>query len=251
MKTLFSFILVCLASVQSFADCGASGIYVWPATNSSISEMPVITVEGYYIDQELVRKIGKDYNLYLKSANHLVRLIPVEILEGDMYLTQVVLKPVQLLKPDEEYELYTSSFPKKTTTIPETLELGIPKSKWTVRASNDKSAPVFTTTPKWIKSNIFYWGCGPGRSMKFEFETKEVDNFLVRTTLTNTADSSKTTYYIAATEGIISVGHGMCSGAFIPKEDVKYKVEFSLLDGSWNKGKTVSCELVYKPENPY
>ncbi|MFT5820640.1 MAG: hypothetical protein ACI8ZM_001885 [Crocinitomix sp.] len=248
MKTLFSLLLICFASIQSFADCAGSGIYIWPATTTNISEMPLITVEGYYRDQEVVRKIGKEYNLYLKSANHVVRLIPMEILEGEMDLTQVVLKPVRALKANIEYELIATSIPKSSTAIPEVLDLRIPNSKWTVKAIKDNTLPLFTSAPKWIGSIITYYGCGPAKYINFEFETNETNNYLVRTTLTNTTDDSEFTYYLSA-DGIISVGHGMCSGAFNPIAGVKYKIEFSLLDGSWNKGKTVSYEVVYNPEN--
>jgi hypothetical protein len=142
MKALFLSVLICLASLQSFADCAGSGIWVSPSTTIALTETPVITIEGYYMDQEMIRNAGKKYTLYLKSENELVRLIPVEILEGEMELTQVLLKPVIALRTDTEYELIAKSITKSFTASTERLDLGIPISVWTVKAINDKTAPL-------------------------------------------------------------------------------------------------------------
>jgi hypothetical protein len=168
-----------------------------------------------------------------------------------MYLTQVMLKPVGTLHADVEYALSLYSIPKRSTQTPKKLDLNFLDSKWTVKVKKDNTVPVFTSAPKWISSKVIYYGCGPSNKMNFEFKTNEQNNFLVRTTVTNTTDKSQTTYYLAAKDGIVSVGHGMCSGAFTPREGIKYKLEFSLLDGSWNKGTSASCEVIYKPENTY
>ncbi|MDG1913027.1 MAG: hypothetical protein P8I55_00370 [Crocinitomix sp.] len=250
MKALLSLLLICFVSLQSFADCAGSGIWAWPQTET-ISENPVIYIEGYFMDQETVRKIGKEYALYLVSPSHMARLEVIEVLEGEMHLTQVMLKPIATLQADVEYVLSLSSIPKKSTNSPKKLDLNFPDSKWTVKARKDKTLPLFTSSPTWVSSKVIYYGCGPSNRMAFEFKTNKQNNFLIRTTLTNTADKSQSTYYLAAKEGIVSVGHGMCSGAFTPREGVKYKLEFSLLDASWNKGKSASCEVVYKNENSF
>lgn len=251
MKALFLSILICFASIQSFADCAGSGIYVLPATTTTLSETPVIIIEGYYMDQEMIRNLGKKYTLYLESNKDLIQLIPVEILEGEMHLTQVILKPAKSLKTDTEYELYAESIPGNPSAVPDMIDLGIPDSKWMVKAINDKIVPVFTTAPKWMKSSVTYFGCGPSNYMEFKFETEEKNQYFIRTTVKNTKDDTQTTYYLTAVDGLLSVGHGMCSGAFKPKAGVKYELEFSLVDGSWNKGKTLFCKVVYDPENPY
>jgi hypothetical protein len=85
--------------------------------------------------------------------------------------------------------------------------------------------------------------------MEFTYETSETGSCMVRTTVKNTEDDTKTTYYLHVGTGIISVGHGMCSGAFTPKKGIKYELEFSLIDASWNEGETATCTLVYNPKN--
>jgi peptide chain release factor 2 len=79
MKSLFSLLLISFISQQSFADCSASGIWAWPQSET-ISENPVIYIEGYFMDQETVRKIGKEYALYLVSPSHMARLEVIEVL---------------------------------------------------------------------------------------------------------------------------------------------------------------------------
>lgn len=247
MKTLLTLLSLCFFGAQSFADCSMSGIRVWPQIET-ISENPVIYVEGYASDQATVRKIGENYALYLSSPDHVVRLEVIETLEGGMYLTQIMLKPLESLKEAVEYELHLFSIPKSPTDLPVSLDLNFPSQKWTIKPLKDETIPVFKSTPKWIKSTYIEYGCGNASSMEFEFETEEKITFLVRTTVINMADTSQSTYYIPANE-IISIGYHKCSGAFRLKTGIKYKIEFSLLDDSWNKGKTVSSELVYEPEN--
>ncbi len=248
MKTLFSFLLLTVVNLVALADCAGSGIYVWPKT-SEISENPVITVEGYYSDQKIIRSIEKEYHLYLKSEHQLVRLKLIEVLEGQMDLTQIVLKPLKQLTDGVKYELCAFSTPKSPSSLPVEYELNIPNTKWTVKALNDKTNPIFEQQPQLTGSTVIYYGCGPSNFMNFAYATNETTAYLIRTTVTNIEDESSITYYLPANgKGELSVGHGMCSGAFTPILGVKYKIEFSLLDGSWNKSKTVSCEVVYNPE---
>ncbi len=237
-----------MANVLALADCAGSGIYVWP-NSPTISENPVITVEGYYSDQKIVRNIDKEYHLYLKAENQLIRLQLVEILEGQMDLTQIVLKPLKQLTDGMKYELCAFSTPKSSSSLPVEYELNMPNTKWTVKALNDDTNPIFEQQPQLTSATVIYYGCGPSNFMNFTYGTNETTIYLIRTTLTNLEDGSSTSYYLPANgKGGLSVGHGMCSGAFTPINGVKYKVEFSLLDGSWNKGETVSCEVVYNPE---
>lgn len=248
MKTFFVSFLLIFTSFQSFADCGASGIWAWPQ-NGNISKVPLIMLTGYYHSESIIREIDANYAAYLKSTDHVVRLKPQEICVGEMHLTQVLLKPLKALHIGAEYQLYIVQLPLKASDPlnMETLDLGSKPIKWTVTKGNDINVPRFTSPPTLKLSTIAHYGCGPAKNMTFDFKSDASSALLIKTNLTNLTNNKSTTFYLQTNNDQVKIGHDMCSGAFAITENSRYKIEFTLLDANWNYGEMSTLETTYNP----
>ncbi len=73
-------------------------------------------------------------------------------------------------------------------------------------------------------------GCGPAEIVHFCGEAKDDSPKLFLAKVLNTKTNKTTEYY----ETGLSIGHGMCGGAFLFENDVTYQVQFGIMDASGN-----------------
>ena len=230
MKKIMLLFSLILASAPAFAKCSSSGIYFWPS-GTTVQENTIFSIEGYMNSQSLITKLGKNYDVYLKSATDKIALHVQEICAGQLSITQAILKPERNLIAGQEYTIVISN---KDLREQETEDIASYTKSWTVAEGKDDILPAWKSKPVFKKNDFEMYGCGPAASSIFSFSASESSAFLVRTTVKNVETGTESVYYLNPYENQISIGHGMCSGAFVIEGGGKYEVEFSLLDASGN-----------------
>ena len=234
MRQILTSIFGLFWTASLYADCSGNGLYVFPSGHT-IRQNSIIVLDAYAHTQSIIAELNKRHPIYLKSGDRKVKLIVKEICVGQFELTQAILTPEKQLEPGLEYELFIDSLPKS-----ESLKRYNDKTKqyepikYTVVAGIDTDTPVLTSTPKEINKSYALFGCGPAMSVDFDFPVKDSSEVIIKTTVKNLKSGVETTYYIQAENNQISVGHGMCSGAFTYDESNDYEIEFSFMDASGN-----------------
>ena len=236
MKNLF-FAFTILFAKLSFADCASSGIYVYPE-GESINQNSMILIEGYYFSQDLITDLDSKYPVKLVSGGHSVELEVIETYESMMHLTVAILKPKELLKMDAVYTLVIEDLDETEGDMPKRWSTSSGEYvdvQWKVTSGVDNEAPEYSGTPKHIKNNYIPFGCGPGISALFEIETSEKVPLFAFVNLKEKKTGFTNTYLVCVyKEGLIEVGHSMCSGAFTFRSGIDYEVQFRLVDNSGN-----------------
>jgi hypothetical protein len=226
LKNLFflSFILCCYN--LCIAKCSGDGINVYPK-GETISQNSIIIIEGYANSQKIILDLNKKYKVYMKSGNHVVDMEILELNEGSFKLTQAILKPTDSFLIGEEYKLFIDSLPSSSGRIDKT---------WKITESSIVGIPEFKKLPKVSGKELTYLGCGPSVHVNFKSTVNSNEDCIVKTTLINKVTGISSVYYLPISNGKISIGHGMCSGAFELYKGMEYTVTFCLMDFSGNKG---------------
>jgi hypothetical protein len=110
MKIILILFLSLIINPNVFAKCGSNGI---SCLNKKINldKNGLIILEFYKISQTLIKDLNQKYPVYLQSNFGKVSLQVVEVLKGEMSITQVVLKPVKPLKIDQYYLFKIDNLP--------------------------------------------------------------------------------------------------------------------------------------------
>ena len=213
------------------AVCLDRGIYVWPRKDT-VNLNPIVSIEGYYEDQALVRKLGKGLPVYLMSANGgKVPLERVQLNEGGYKLTQVIFKPKEPLASGMRYELFVDGLPKEMMDGP---FYGKNRKSWVASGPLDITPPTFGTQPVETSKTYIRYGCGPAVYVNFGLAAVEQSEYLVKVEVVDESTADSRVYWVAVSDGILNIGHGMCSGEFNLQLGKKYFVRFGLVDASGN-----------------
>jgi hypothetical protein len=214
------------------ADCSVSGMFFYPET-TEIGLNSVFIIEGYDFSQNTINSF-KDRKIYLESeSGELIELSLQEILKGDMRLTQALFCPASELKPNTTYYLkysnQTQSELRDMIQYNRGEKVGV-KVFWKTTDKKDFKLLSSHLNIKFQKTEIELYGCGPSVNLVFNTNNKSSLNAWYKTEVIDLTSNHKTTYYIKEKNSKLSVGHGMCSGAFTYENKGKYKVKFTLMD---------------------
>ena len=156
MKKLNLLLIFLAIATNLMAKCGGSELSFFPF-GEEIMQNSIFMVEGVKYES-IIDSLNKKYPIYLRSGNQKVKLVIFEKQIGQYGLSQVLLKPTELLKPNTEYEIVIENFPLKEP-------LGKKKTqvfkKWKVKMGKDDEAPKFKEYPKEIEKVSKMLGCGP------------------------------------------------------------------------------------------
>ncbi len=235
-----------LLSVASFAKCAASSLSVWPAPGT-IKQNPIFVLDGYAASMDVIVGLNKKYAVYLKSGNARIKLEVKETLLGQYRIAQAILVPIENLRAGKEYELCIDSLPANEGVRMYDSQTYKPiKIKWKVIEGIDKEAPQWTAQPKYLDKAKHAFGCGPGIDVNFSYAANDsLANYIIKATVKDVATGEKAIYYINAAKDKITIGHGMCSGAFDFVDNKAYEVEFSLMDASGNISQWPTCPIAF------
>ena len=234
MKKLALLLIGLVLGSLSFADCAASGIWVYPKTEV-INKNSFIIAEGYAYDQETVRGIGANFTAQLVSKNHTIELEIIKTYEGMFQLTRVVLKPTSELLEGQTYQLEIVSADGSKDFSPTRYNNTSKKwdsVKWKVGSDSDKTKPKWISPPKHKDNSWVGFGCGPAINATFTAEVEDDSETFVEVEFKNVQLNEVHTYLVELNGDIFDLGHGMCSGAFrYSKENKdKYQARFKLYD---------------------
>lgn len=228
MKSLFASFLFLLSSISVFASCLPYGVSAFPKSNE-ISQNSILMVEGYAWSQNIIIELNKKYPIYLQSDNHQVKLTVKETCEGEFSLTQAILNIEGELIIGKKYNLQIDSLNEEEREMHDFSDIS-----WTVKKNIDSTLPAWNKVPKHTGNYFMMYGCGPDVYANFEMEIADNSETLVKTELIDLKTNEKTIYYLQHFGGKLSIGHGMCAGAFNFGSDRNYKVRFDLVDASGN-----------------
>ncbi|WP_343632563.1 hypothetical protein [Fluviicola sp.] len=228
------------------ADCAGTGLSAFPY-QGEINKNTVFVLDGYAESQQVINGLNEKFPVYLKSGDERIPLKVLEIHVGQFYLTQAVLKPEMSLIPGKKYQLVIDHLPDYEKLGVYNLKThGFDPISYFVTDTTDMEAPVWTEKPQEKDKSLTHFGCGPSIHVNFKMDVKEQSEFLVKTTVKNRKTGTETIYYIGGKEGL-SIGHGMCSGAFTFDDSLEYEAKFQLMDASGNISEETDWIAFTKP----
>ena len=77
------------------------------------------------------------------------------------------------------------------------------------------------------ETQVIGYGCGDAAYAVFKVRKKADQDMWYKTEVVEVGSDKVRTYYLQERNGLLQVGHGMCSGAFKFKRKAKYKVRFT------------------------
>ncbi|MNJ91750.1 hypothetical protein D3C87_94040 [compost metagenome] len=246
LSFLFS-LLFCFIAFNSLAECAGNGLYAFPG-KGEIKKTSLFVLDGYAESQHIIEGLNSKYAVYLKSEDERIPLKVLEIHTGQFNLTQALLKPEKELIPGKKYQLIIDN-------LPDYERWGEYNSKtrkydpvtYFVLDESDHEAPQWIKTPKENDKSLVHLGCGPSIHVNFEMSLKENSDYLVKTIVKSIESGRETTYYISASKEQITIGHGMCSGAFAFSEGDSFEVKFQVMDASGNTSSETEWIAFTKP----
>ncbi|UTW60988.1 hypothetical protein KFE98_13275 [bacterium SCSIO 12741] len=228
-------VLLALLPYLGLADCTGDGFWVYPA-DGILREDGWIMIEGYAESRRMIDSINASYQLTLESEGHQVKMQVMAHYRGQYSLDQVLVKPMEKLKVNETYTLHiATSKGEKIRNLshfnPRTDEYE--PLQWTVEKSPVNRMPSWPQKPKWAKHEVNWYGCGPAVYTVFDLGYLNKGTW-VKVELVELETQTKSEFYLRVNprDGLLYIGHGMCSGAFNFKQKHGYKVRFGLLSYS-------------------
>ena len=236
MRHILVLILATLISTIATAKCYNNGID-FLSRNRVLNRNGQLILLFYGTSENLIKDLNKKYPIYLHSTASNDTLSVIEVLKGGFRITEVILKPNKLLKENGNYEFKIDSLPeyeRSPLDFNQTLQKGMPIVFKTTDII-DKELPVLMEMPLESKKYLQYLGCGPSISVSFKIKGVDTSELFVRACVKNEKTGEITDYILTIYDGQVSIGHGMCAGAFNLYEGGNYEVSFCLIDQSGNK----------------
>ncbi|MEA9414688.1 hypothetical protein [Flavobacterium sp. PL02] len=250
MKKLILLFFFAIGLNSAHAECGVNGMQFFPKkTNISLNSMFII--QGYYMSEKTINSF-KNRTAYLQSKKgELVKLNLVEILKGQMSLTQAIFKPAKQLKPNTIYFLkYSKQTERETEEMTQWNTETNQNEKVYWKTTNKNSAELLNPNLKikYQKTEVREYGCGPAANAIFNVTNKSDSEIWYKTEMVDLNTNQKTVFYIKEWDGKLNVGHGMCSGAFTFTKLGKYKVRFTPMN---TDGKSLNTTKWINFESPF
>lgn len=195
-----------------------------------------MVLEGYATNQGIISGLGTTYEIFLQSGNQHVPLQVKELLVGQFKLAQAVLQPSGRLVVSQHYELVVRRKGEKSGNMLLNVR-GFDRGKvsYTIEAGRDELPPTWVVQPREQAKRYVEFGCGPALFVDFVGVIYDPSACLIKARVTDLGTGKSAAYYLAMEAGgLISLGHGMCAGAFMLEQGNRFSVEFTLMDASGN-----------------
>lgn len=245
MKKLLFLLTFLLGFQSTFADCSAFGMQFYPV-QEKINRNAMFIIQGYAMNIKTI-KTFKNRKVYLKSeSGELVELKLQEILYSQMNLAQAIFIPSKTLEPNTKYFLeYENQTAQETRDI-QFRFYGDKKPLYWITSTEEYGKTFSTPVSATYKdSHVEYYGCGPEAHATFDLKNDPSKKTWYRTELLDVSTNITSVYYIQSYNNKISVGHGMCSGAFSFSGKGMYKVRFTPVNSD-GKAATATNWITFK-----
>lgn len=238
---IISFILLVLLFSPAYADvikCAASAIRLYPE-QQEISVKSRFIIEGYMMGQKKVREF-EHRKVYLESVEgERTELELIEIIEGQMFLSQALFKAIQPLKPNTEYVLTYQNMTEEEEREQffwNHLTGERERKNWTTVSKTASLDPAMEINLKETRTE--WLGCGPAANAIFTTSPESAVEIWYRTEFLDVKTGKLSYFYLTEWRSELRVGHGMCSGAFIYRKEGAYKVRFTPVSPAGQKLQT-------------
>src|SRR5690606_3623489 len=243
MNKLLIILIAIIFTNSVNAECGINGLHIFPNTEE-INKNSIFMIEGYSMSQDIIHGLNIHYPIYLKNGNKTIPLEVQEICIGEFNLTQAILKPVEELESNLEYDLLIDNLPEhETYNKYGEFSLNNPIVKYRVLSKSDKDIPKLELKPEEIGKIYLPLGCGDEIFINFNFKVNDESPILVKARVKNLATQNEVSYYLVPNKDTLQIGHSMCAGAFKLEDSDNFEVVFDFMDSSGNtfiwKGKKV------------
>lgn len=226
MKKLIFILFVLLSFCNNlYAKCNGEGVYV--ARDSFAIKNSVFLVKSY-INHEVLQNLEKNYQVYLKSKNDKVNLSVIKFNKSNRRLAQVLLKPQRKLIANEEYQLFIDSNNKH-------IYLYNGDQIFKVQNIVDHEKPKIKKNAEYLYKYTQELGCGPEAYAVFGVCLEDENPTFAITKLKDLETGVFSEFIIPIINHTISIGYGMCGGAFDLVENKEYEVGFTFMDLAGNK----------------
>jgi hypothetical protein len=211
--------------------CPELGIKVLRA-DSTLQETGWIVLEASRHSQEVLQGLVIKHPVYLLAGSEKVYLKLMETLLGDVYTTQVVLKPFKKLDVGKTYELIIDSILLKTNPFQNQVN-----PRFTVVPATKTDEMVWTQFPKQLDyrsfqpqctSDIFY-PCKNLEAIGFSLPIAYPAGSLLKATIENKQTGIKTSQYVLPKANEVGLGHSECFGGFEFGSDQDFSGRFEWL----------------------
>jgi hypothetical protein len=249
MKKIIFLVLLMSGINSAIAECGMRGMQFFPETEE-ISLSSMFIIQGYAISQHTINSF-KDRRVYLESEhNELIELNLQDILQG-VRLTQAVFCPATELKPNTTYHLKYAGQTERETSEMNKWYPEIRKTKrifWKTTDLESAKKIVANLSLEFQETEVVQYGCGPDAYAIFNILNKPAAETWYKTELTDLSNNNTNIFYLTEQKGKLSVGHGMCSGAFSFNSEGNYKVRFIPMNID---GKALKTTTWFTFKSPY
>ncbi|WP_160129050.1 hypothetical protein [Kordia antarctica] len=237
MKKSLLLLVLIFGLQKAGADCMGSGMTFYPL-EKEINRNSMFIIEGYAMSKKTIKSFH-NRKVYLQSGTgELVELKLQEILYSSFSLAQAIFIPSKTLQPNTKYSLkYENQTDSETIELQHRFYGGKKPLYWitTNQKYSTKLRTSITTTYK--ESIVEQYGCGPAVYAVFDVKNDPNKQAWYKTELLDVSTNTTKVYYIKSNNNKLSVGHGMCSGAFSFSRKGDYKVRFTPVnsDGKTSK----------------
>lgn len=250
-KLLFAFTFL-LSFQFAVADCTSSKMSFYPL-EENISRNSMFIIEGYAMSIKTIKTFN-NRKVYLQSeSGELVELKLQEILFSQMNLAQAIFIPSKTLQSNTKYFLkYENQTEKETSDMLSRFHREKRPIYWTTTTEKNNQSFSTVVSATYKSSFVEQYGCGPAVYAVFDVKNDPSKQTWYKTELLDLTTNTKKTYYIRSNKNKLSVGHGMCSGAFSFNQKGTYKVRFTPINSDGKAATTTDWISFKSPfsENP-
>lgn len=230
MKNLpIALALCCLLGSAAVADANAMCLDTWTSATPEKTILPTgwIVLSGGGETRGLLRRLATLSPALVRDGER-VPLTVMAVHDGAFNVTQALLKPTRALTTGATYSL--------SLTSPDPLRARVPKRltnlSWRVAAKGIARTPRWRGPPTVEGSRYTSYGCGPARyiDVRLPVAHDELLGALVEVRRVGSTEPPSR-FLVRVRDGVIALGHGMCSGPFTFAEGAKYTIRvLSVLD---------------------
>ncbi len=220
--------LLLIVGSGALAKCAGPQMWAYPS-GKTLAQDQALLIEAYQVDHALFMTHLRNGMAYLTAGETRVPLRFITGQAGQFSLCQAMFIPTAALEIGRTYTLYLEDLP---AALPrplrwEDLFEAVPYS-WTIAAPSGHTSMTVAREAIVARSTLVEYGCGPATYIYVELGTAIPQGALCEVRLTR-EDGNRTNYILQVKDGLVAIGHGMCSGAFglIPGE--LYTADLTLL----------------------
>lgn len=215
------------------ARCMAGTLDAWPPPETPLPTRPMILLDGFGNQQPAVTALADDGRVSLVAPGHRVALKVEAMHAGAFGLTQAVLRAAEPLKPATRYTLDLRGADGRRIRTTTFVDGGTRPIGWTTTASSP--APLaLLGAPKVTGQSFRRYGCGPSAHIEISVPARAGSPLAVEVELREPgAEGAVETYVVPVRDGVLRIGHGMCSGAFrVTGPERRFRAELTVRDAA-------------------